>query len=171
MSLSLPLPAEAQRESDFRDSIDFLIDDGIMTPDEMAEEAMGIHNRCVADVMKNTYYDCECIGGAFLSIREEVGPYYEQYDILTQIYTEDPQCIDEVNIAGMAYTDCQNMSEITRRNETNNDEYCECVAQGTVKQFGLFPSLRTRTIEGVRAQAISDCLAEYPPQSLLSGPQ
>lgn len=157
--------AQAQRKKDFRDSVDFLLDDGEMTPDEMEEEAMGVYNRCAADVIKQTYYDCECIGGAFLSLREEQGPYVDQYTLLRTVYLETPKCIAQEKIAGTVFDECMISSEITRRTDDNNEEYCGCVANGTAKEFFRIPSLRSRGIETVRARAITMCLAEFPPKS------
>lgn len=158
-------PAEAQRKKDFRDSIDFMLDDGEMSPEEMEEEAIGVYNRCAKDMMKQSYFDCECIGGAFLTEREEQGPYVSQYELLKKVYGDTPKCIAEEKIAGMVYDDCQQMAQISRRTDTNNEEYCSCVANDTVKLFAKTPSLRSRSIEGVRSRAITTCLAKYPPKS------
>lgn len=165
LSVCFAPPAEAQRKSDFRDSLDFLLDDGEMSKEEMEMEAMGIFNRCMASLFKKTYYDCECIGGAFLSEREEVGPYVTQYDILRKVYLSTPECVNDTEIAGMAYSDCINDAKITRRNDKNNEEYCTCVAHGTVVEFAKTPSLRNRAIESTRSRAIVSCMAEYPPES------
>ncbi len=163
--LCFALPADAQRKKDFRDSVDFMLDDGEMSPEEMEEEAIGVYNRCAKDMIKQTYFDCECIGGAFLTEREEQGPYVSQYELLKKVYKEKPECIAEEKLAGQVYNDCQQMAQISRRTDTNNEEYCSCVANDTVKLFAKTPSLRSRAIEGVRARAISACLAKYPPKS------
>lgn len=161
------MPAQAQRKSDFRDSLDFLADDGIMTQEEMEEEAMGIYNRCVADIVKSSFFDCECVGGAFLTAREAAGPYETQYNLMKGIYNGMPECVDSPTIAGKAFEECMMFSKISRRTATNNPEYCTCVAHGTVEQFSQSPSLYSRTIERMKGQAQSLCTDEYPADPLV----
>ena len=156
--------AQAQRRDDYQDSLDFLLDDGEMSEEEMEQEAMGVYNRCAADLNKSKYYNCECIGGAFLNQREKLGPYVLQFDILKKVYNEMPDCINETEIAGMAYQDCQRFSNYTRRNDDSNEDYCSCVARASVKNFALRPSLRAEVIEHVRAKAISECISKFPPE-------
>lgn len=155
-------PAEAQRRDDYKDSLDFMIDDGEMSPEEMEEEAIGVYNRCATDLNNSKFFDCECIGGAFLTLREKAGPYVSQYDLMNEAYTKNPSCVNDVSIAGDAYTDCIESAKVLRRLETNNEEYCSCVGRETVKAFARNPSLRVRAITGVRTNALVTCMAQFP---------
>ena len=158
-------PAEAQeRRNNYKDSVDYLLDDGEMSPEEMEEEAIGIYNRCNSDKIRAKYYDCECVGGAFLTLRETVGPYVAQYDLIEEVYLNEPKCVNDVSIAGAAYEDCWQTAPVLRRLETNNEEYCTCVAKETVRGFESNPSLGTRAVTGVNTRALVTCNERFPKQ-------
>lgn len=166
-SIAAPASAQTLKKDDWRDSIDFLMDDGEMTPDEMEEEALGVYSRCVNNPIKTAHYDCECIGAKFLVEREKAGPYELQYNLLQIVYTQTPKCVNDVAIAGKNYQDCKVNVEIMRRGESNNEEYCECVGRRSVTEFKLLPGLRNRTIQYTRANAMSYCMQQHPAVNLI----
>ena len=69
-----PAAAQVNERNIVKDSIYFMLDDGIQTPEEMEEEAKYVHGLCASHVNQRLFFDCECIAGAFLSEREKRGP-------------------------------------------------------------------------------------------------
>ena len=164
LALTVADTANAQRNSDFRDSVDFLMDDGEMTPDEMEQEAIGVYNRCVGHLMRNRYYDCECISGAFLQMREELGPYVEQFKLLEDVYTQIPECVNAEQIAGSSYKSCSESVNIYRalQPEEENEEYCSCVGKETAAAFARNPGLRKNSLINTHSEAKLRCTQKHP---------
>ena len=161
-TLFLPVPSTAQTLDDYKDSIDYTLDDDEMSQEEMEAEAIGIYNRCEGDLIKKTYYDCECIGGAFLSLREQLGPMVPQFNLMDQVYNDSSQCVDTAKIAGDSYQSCLSQVTISRYNQSDNDEYCSCVANTSAKFYQKTPSLNTRAITKIKTRAKIVCNQKFP---------
>lgn len=168
--LNLAFPALAQepplypKKKDYRDSLDFLLDDGKMSPEEMEEEAIGVYNRCATHMLKKQYYDCECIGGKFLTMREEVGPYKEQFLMIEEIYTNPGDCVSDASIAGDQFSSCMNSVGIYRAKTSPEEQqqYCECIGREATKAFTANPGLSKGALTNMGSRAIVTCNAKYP---------
>jgi hypothetical protein len=165
--LLLASPAAAQENDTniVKDSIYFTLDDGIMTQEEMEEEARYVHNKCMGHIYQSLYFDCACIAGAFLRERENRGPLALQEDILTELYRtggETAKCGNGPLIAGSVYNDCMFFSETFRRLETNNQEYCQCVGNRVARDFSEYPYLRIAYISRLRVNALLSCEERFP---------
>lgn len=168
--LMMPPPALAQDETPyddgtFKDSVYFTMDDGVMSPEEMVEEAEYVHKRCANHYYQKRYFNCECIAGAFLREREQRGPMVLQETILSDIYRgggDVAKCANTATIAGNTYKECMTYAAISRRLENNNEEYCQCAANRVARDFTSYPYLRTAYIERLNVNALLSCEQEYP---------
>lgn len=160
------VPAFAQDDRNVvKDSIYFTLDDGIMTKEEMLEEAQYVHGKCMGHVYQSLYFDCACIAGAFLNEREKRGPTALQDVILTELYRtggEKAKCGNTVDIAGSMYQECMAFSDIFRRLESNNEEYCQCVGNRMARDFSDYPYLRLAYISRLRVNAMLSCERRFP---------
>lgn len=160
-----PAIAQSNERNIVKDSIYFTLDDGIMTAEEMEEEAQYVYGQCTRNLYQNNYFDCQCIAGAFLRERETRGPLALQEDILTELYRSGGQtakCGNGPKIAGTAYNDCMNYAATFRRLETNNAEYCRCVGNRVARNFVDYPYLRTAYISRLRVNALVSCERQFP---------
>ncbi len=147
MILSLPARAE--------DSVDYMMD-GKMTKEEMEAEARYVADLCFAQPIKNTYFDCACIGGKFLLERERLGPYELQPDIVYRLY-RDKECTNKPAIAGEVFDECIGYVAFFERNMKNYNDYCKCVANTTADFFSKTPTLYSKSIQRIRARAMAAC--------------
>ncbi len=157
--------AQPDESAIVKDSIYFTLDDGVMTKEEMEEEAQYVHGLCMDHLYQSLYFNCACIAGAFLQEREKQGPMALQADILTDLYRtggETAQCGNGPLIAGSVYNDCMVFSETFRRLETNNEQYCQCVGNRVARDFTSYPYLRTEYILRLRVNAMVSCEDRFP---------
>lgn len=154
LALIFPLPAAAQ----VKDSYYFMADDGKQTPEEMEEEADYVFQSCNSNTYQKSYFNCECVAGAFLQAREKLGSVVPQEEILKTITrTSKAQCANTVEIAGEAYEDCQRYVKMFREYDKDNEEYCSCVGNTVATRFSETPYLRTTYIRKIRTDALVEC--------------
>lgn len=152
--VSTPVAAYA---SDVKDSYYFMKDDGEFSDEEKDAEAMYIYGLCGSHSMRNVYYDCGCIAGAFRQKRDD-GPLIPQATLFNDLLNDpDTKCTNTVGIAGAAYNHCMEYSKTFRDRETNNEEYCSCVGNKVANTFAKYPRLRSAHIVNIKSQAFSSC--------------
>ena len=159
LTLALPMVSIAvQAQEIVKDTVYFMKDDNEFSPEEMDEEAEYMYERCTQNSLRSTYYDCACIAGAFRQEREKKGPYMPQEIIMNSLFSDNERgCTNTVTIAGSAYEKCMARSKIFRDRETNNKEYCECVARKTAKDFKKRPYLNANHLENITVDALIAC--------------
>ncbi len=126
--------------------------------EEMKREAAGVHAQCAANPYHSIYFNCECLGGAFLIEREKQGPFVPQYDIFDQL-TRGPKatCANTENIAMKSYISCLDYAETFREMNRDNKEYCECVGNRVANTFTKRPRLSPTYVEGITLNAMLFC--------------
>lgn len=140
-----------------KDSFYFMKGDGEFSAEEKDEEAQYVYDQCEANAIQGIYFQCECIAGAFRAARDD-GPLVPQSNLIYSLFKDKArECINKPAIAGEAYDFCQNHSRIFRSREPDNEQYCECVARQSVKEFSKDPKLRSRFISKVHVNAMSAC--------------
>ena len=155
LALSGISTAQAQN---YKNSIDYMMDDGKMSPEEMIEEAQYVYDLCSNNDFQRTYFDCRCVSGAFLQKREKVGPMMPQSMLVDQVINNrSPSCANTAGIAGNAYDSCMVYSTRFREFEKDNADYCECVANRVANVFTKTPALSTGYIEGITSSALTFC--------------
>lgn len=188
--LASALPAAAQTDGGSpsddlgtpttRDSVYYTMDDGIMTKEEMEEEATYIFNMCNLNSTRRNMFNCQCLAGAFLKKREALGPMVPQSDILYELTIGKPaDCANTDELAGESYKSCMEVMAPHRSYESEEDTiaYCECTANKVAKDFTKRPALapayvRVLTYEAYlycdkpenRAKKPAEAKAESPPQ-------
>ena len=151
--MTLSFDAQAQ----VKDSFYFMKDDNEFSDEEKDEEAQYIYEQCEANALQGIYFKCECIAGAFRAARDD-GPLVPQASLLYSLFKDKgKECINKPAIAGEAYEFCENHTKIFRSREPNNEQYCECVARQSVKEFSRDPKLRSRFISKVHVNAMGSC--------------
>jgi len=157
LALFLLAPGTSQAAA-VKDSIYFMMDDGEMSQEEMQEEAMYVQEQCQNNLLKGLYYNCECIAGAFLMRREQLGPMYPQNDLVYDIFMDDSiNCSYPERIAASGYAKCQEYVKFFRTRRDDNEEYCECVGNRLAITFSNDPRLKTDYIEDLRGNAREYC--------------
>lgn len=140
-----------------KDSFYFMKDDGEFSDEEKDEEAAYIYEVCETNVFQRTYYNCECIAGAFRQERDKE-KLIPQNTLLNSLYSENKKdCTNKTAIAGEAYQFCQHFAKTYRNREKNNQQYCECVARKVAKDFATRPILRAGYIGGLKTDALVSC--------------
>jgi hypothetical protein len=141
-----------------KDTVYFMKDDNEFSPEEMDEEALYIFEQCQQHALRSVYFDCGCIAGAYRQEREKKGPYMPQSIIVNSLFSDNEQgCANTVGIAGNEYESCMESAKIFRSRQNNNEEYCECVANTTARNFKKDPRLSLSHIEDVAVQARLSC--------------
>lgn len=142
---------------DTKDSYYFMKDDNEFSDEEKDEEAQYVFDMCNYNILQRTYFDCACIAGAFRQERdkEELVP---QNQIINSILTQDTRgCANTVGIAGETYRFCTEYAAAFRYREKNNEEYCECVANQTARNFTKNPRMNMNHVTNIRVDAMSYC--------------
>src|SRR5690606_13440273 len=104
------------------------------------------------------YFNCACLAGTFLQVREKLGSIAPQDEIISDIlYGENARCANPEGIAGKVYENCMESSKVTREYHKDNEEYCTCVANTSAKRFAARPQLNTSYITKVETGALVDC--------------
>lgn len=151
-------PAHAQR---MKDSIDYTLDDGIMSPEEMMLEAQDIQTQCSRNAYQRVYFNCECLAGAFLQQREKLGPLAMQYDIYNRITNSketSSSCANTEAMAARVYQSCLGFTQDFDRTELrDNNDYCTCAANKAARDFGRAPRLSSMYIQALRMNAMTRC--------------
>lgn len=142
-----------------KDSYYFMLDDGKMSPEEMDEESVVVYDSCNNNLYQKRYFNCECIAGLFRQVREKDGPMRPQDDIVYQLYREEAskKCVNQTDIAGTTYEDCQNYARSFRAREKDNEDYCGCVARNVVKKFTKKPYLSLDYISQLNTDSMLAC--------------
>lgn len=151
-------PAQAQVA---KDSYYFMKDDNEFSAEEKDEEAMYIFEKCSENIIQNTYFDCQCVAGAYRQARDD-GPLKPQSNLLYSVIDKNAEeCINKPAIAGDSYEFCENHTRMFRAREPNNKEYCECVARRSVRDFAKDPKLSTDFMADVQIDALITCEREF----------
>lgn len=132
----------AEQDLHYRDSIDYTIDDGIMTKAEMVQEAEYIFGLCTNNAFQKKYFDCRCLSGAFLSERERLGPTAMQFDIMQRLTNSDKAvCASPANLAGDTYSMCMEYNKYFRELAHDQEDMCICAANKAASEFAKNPRL------------------------------
>lgn len=132
----------AGRDLGYRDSIDYTIDDGVMTKEEMRQEAEYIFGLCANNAFQKSTFDCRCLSGAFLAERERLGPTAMQFDIMQKLTnSEHAKCANTASVAGNTYNMCMEYNKYFRELARDGVEMCTCAANKTAAEFGKRPVL------------------------------
>ena len=162
LTFTVLLASSAYAFDTMKDTYYFLRDDGEFSDEEKDEEAQYIHAQCTKNIMQSTYYNCECIAGAFRQTRDTDEKLRPQSAILNEIFEKPPeQCINTEVIAGKSYKFCNDYANTFRTRSTNNEDYCKCVANDVALRFKETPMLRSRHIENIRSDALYSCGRQY----------
>lgn len=154
----IPVSASAQNDSTIKDSVYFTLDDGVMSPEEMEEEAEYVHGLCQSNAYQALYFNCECLAGAFLIQREKLGPLALQSDIYDRLTKSNKAvCGNTVAIAGAAYQACLTHTMTYRELALDNEEYCQCVGNRIARQFTQKPWLDVAYIESLTMNNMNYC--------------
>lgn len=155
-------PALADREDindgQVKDSVYFTMDDGMMSEAEMKMEAQYVYGQCTVNAYESNLFDCQCVSGAFLILREKHGPMTPQSDILDEI-TNSPsaKCANPVAMAGTAYQDCIQWRHTYDELATDNEPFCSCVGNKVARDFSKTPRLSTNFVAGLQVTAMAWC--------------
>lgn len=156
--LACLLPFTAPRAEGIKESTDYLMDDGVMTQDEMEDEAQYIYRDCQANPMTNLYYNCACVGGAFLIQREKRGPMYPQGWIYQDILKNPKlKCVNEEAYAGDNYKTCMSVMGVAFELGLDNKEICTCAANRAARNFNNNPEPGIAYTGGILGNAIQYC--------------
>lgn len=159
IALLLCLPHSGQAEQ-VKDSIYYTMDDGIMSPDEMEEEAQYIFRQCTRQPYMKSLYNCECLTGAFLIQREAQGPMVTQYDIMKKVLRNPAnKCANGPEIANYAYNTCtaveKSIDELAA--PKSYEARCACVGNKVARDFEKAPMLESSYMEALTNAAIEYC--------------
>jgi len=150
----------AQAFYETKNSYYFMKDDGEFSDEEKDEEAFYVYQECAKNGMKNMYFNCECIAGAFRQIRDEDEFIRPQTTILSSLFRDDSRgCVNTEYIAGDVYKSCLNMARTTRyrQSDQTNEEYCTCAANDVARNFSKDARLQSSYILTLRSNAYSNC--------------
>lgn len=123
---ALPVFAQDMADSNAQDIVDEI-------PDEFLIEAENYAIECSRNSQMNLYYNCECMGGAYLDERIRRGPNVAASSIRLALGS-GTKCKDASGIAGQQYENCFNMP-VELPDDTSPQEYCECYANEFAKEF------------------------------------
>ena len=142
-----------------KDSIDYTIDDGKMSTEEMEEEAEYIYALCAQNSYQSLYFDCKCLSGAFLLERERLGPTALQSGIMENLtQSNNAKCANIEGFAGESYKSCMSYAKSYREFEKDNDELCTCAANRAANNFKQKPWLDSSYIRSTNTGALMYCL-------------
>lgn len=148
-----------------KDSYYFMKDDNEFSAEEKDEEALYVFEKCSSNAFQNLYFDCSCIAGAYRQERDN-GPIIPQNNLLNSLYTKkDRGCANTVGIAGDSYKFCKNFANAFRSRDTNNEPFCECVANDVAKNFSKKPYLDVRYFEDLKSDALFTCGKKFKSRS------
>lgn len=152
-------PVFAIDDSDIvKDSVYFTMDDGVMTKEEMEQESRYVYSQCARDTSLRIYYHCDCLAGAFLQKREDLGPTIPQGQILNQLLsTKDAQCTNKESIAGSLYSFCINISRFTRQGFPDNEDYCTCSGNKFAYDYAKRPIFFPSYMNSLKVNAYLSC--------------
>lgn len=162
LATALLVFAAPARADVIKDSVDYTLDDGVMSKAEMEAEARDMYTLCNLNVYQKRYFSCECIAGAFLQEREKLGPLALQEDIYEDIIngnSTSASCANIEQIAGETYASCISFSQNYSDTEIDdkNNEVCACTANKMARDFYKLPRLNMGYIENLRMIAMKDC--------------
>ncbi len=153
-ALLFSVPAHAQ----IKDSYYFMLDDGVQTPDEVIEEAQYVFDTCDSNVFQKLYFDCQCVAGSFLQLREKYGSVAPQEELVDGIvHGKNARCSNSVDLAGYAYENCMETTRFAREYAPDNEQYCSCVGNKVANDFTQRPRLNRNYIVKVHSNAMLAC--------------
>ncbi len=148
-----------QQKLGYQDSIDYMLDDGKMSKEEMKKEAEYIYGLCAYNAFQKIYFDCRCLAGAFLAERERLGPTAIQSDIMQRLtQSSKAKCGNTETIAGRTYESCMTYSRAFRELATDHEDMCRCAANRVATNFQKKPILDPSYVASLNAQALSHCI-------------
>lgn len=147
------------RRLQHKDSIDYTLDDGVMSKEEMQQEAEYIFGLCSQNAYQRLYFDCKCLSGAFLLERERLGPTAMQSIILQNLtQSNNAKCANVESAANESYKSCMGYSKTYRKFETDHEELCTCTANRAATNFGKKPWLESSYIRSLNTAALMHCM-------------
>ncbi len=143
-----------------KDSIDYTLDDGKMSKEEMQLEAEYIFGLCSRNAYQSLYFNCACLSGAFLLERERLGPTTPQSTIMqTLTQSEKAKCANVESMANQSFKNCMFYSTTYRQFSTDHNEVCQCAANRAANKFSDRPWLESSYVRSLNTEAISHCLS------------
>ncbi len=124
----------------------------------MEEESQYVYEQCTYQPVLKTYYNCECLAGAFLVQREKQGPLVAQEDILQKSLT-DPKikCTNAANIAGDNYTNCMGILNVLDELGKTHEKVCSCAANKVARNFEKRPMMEPSFIRDLLMGGMAQC--------------
>ncbi len=158
LSFTVALATNSHAYETVKNTYYFLKDDGEFSDEEKDEEARYIYTLCTRNVMQRSYFNCQCIAGAFRVKRDSDEKIRPQSDILNELFNgKSNACVDKPRIAGLQYNFCSNYAQNLRSRSKKNEEYCSCVGNHVAHQFFDNPLLKTHYVEKLRTNALVHC--------------
>ncbi len=128
------------------------------TKEQLEAEAMEVYGFCEENGYQKGMYSCECVSGAFLQMREWVGPAPMQSELMTKVYgSANPNCADITLISDDAMRNCMTGRAVFNETAADNEEYCSCVAQKVAEIFKKKPDPLPSYMQAVQMHADSLC--------------
>lgn len=155
--LSAGMAAHAQSKYDVQDSFYFMKDGSEFTDEEKDLEAQYVYRQCQENTIRNIYFDCGCIAGAFRQERDKP-ILIPQDQIINSLLNDDSRgCANTVALAGETYEFCSEYAKVFRDRERDGPEYCKCVANKVAREFKRKPTFKNDNIETIRTNAMLSC--------------
>ncbi len=143
----------------YQDSLDYTLDDGKMSKEEMKKEAEYIYGLCATNVFQKTYFNCKCLAGEFLAEREKLGPTALQYDIMQRLTQSGKgKCGNIEQVAGESYNSCLMYSRAFRELAKDHETMCQCAANKVAENFRKKPLLDPSYVSSLNAKALIQCM-------------
>lgn len=146
----------------------YFMQDGVMTPDEIAEEGAYLRELCETNAYQSLYFDCGCLGDALVAKRTELGPEVMQFTIVEGLTkSKEAVCPNSEGIRQHKLDECVADLEggwleqrIGDYNPTREDMmgFCQCNADRFVETFSAAPRLSTSYIRGIAVDTHMACL-------------
>ncbi|MFA5593413.1 MAG: hypothetical protein WC989_08900 [Micavibrio sp.] len=150
--------AQGTTELRHRDGINYLMDDGIMSQEEMEQEANDMYRLCTLNPYLKTYADCGCIAGAFLIEREKLGPYVPQSTIYERIRDNGRvKCANTESVAITTYNQCMEFSQTYYEMARDHVEYCTCVGNDVAREYERRPVINSAYISALTTRSMTSC--------------
>lgn len=122
-------------------------------PDEYFLEAENYANQCKGDQNYRQYYNCECLGNAYLARRIE-RPDADPGQISLDL---SATCLDATEAAGYEFEQCLGTGSLLPQDQSA-ENYCTCFANTYAKSFeDANAALSSKLIVELKAQAHVTC--------------
>lgn len=128
------------------------------TKEQLEAEAMEVHTFCSDNGYQKGIYSCECVSGAFLQMREWVGPAPTQSELMTKVYSSaNPNCANITLISDNVMRNCMAGRKVFNEMATDTEEYCVCVAQKVAEFYKKQPDPQPGYMQAVQMYANTEC--------------